>query len=189
MKMNFAVVVFVLLFAVAQYGQAVPTDYVGQYEVTGAPIMITVTASAGKLAIQATGQGKAEIELVTGEDYAVKGSPLKLTFQRDAAGKVTGMIIHQAPGLDIPAPKVNSSSEAPSDKSPHKSATLSANGIKIHYLDWGGTGDVVILLAGLGNDAHVFDEIAPRLTDKFHVIGLTRRGFGESERPAKGYER
>jgi len=46
----------------------------------------------------------------------------------------------------------------------------------------------VILLAGLGNDAHVFDEIAPLLTDKFHVIGLTRRGFGETERPAANYE-
>jgi pimeloyl-ACP methyl ester carboxylesterase len=150
--------------------------------------MVTVTATGGKLAIEATGQGKAEIELLSGEDYAVKGSPLKLTFQKDATGKVTGMIIHQAPGLDIPAPKINSSSEAPRDKSPHKSATVTANGIKMHYLDWGGAGDVVILLAGLGNDAHIFDEIAPSFTDKFHVIALTRRGFGETERPAKGYE-
>ena len=98
------------------------------------------------------------------------------------------MIIHQAPGLDIPAPKINSSSEAPSDKSPHKSAFVTANGIKMNYLDWGGTGDVIIMLTGFGNDAHVFDEIAPSFTDKFHVIGLTRRGFGETERPHSGYE-
>jgi pimeloyl-ACP methyl ester carboxylesterase len=98
------------------------------------------------------------------------------------------MMIHQSPGLDVPAPKINSSSAAPSDKSTHKSAFVTANGIKMNYLDWGGTGDVIILLAGLGNDAHVFDEIAPSFTDKFHVIGLTRRGFGETERPAKGYE-
>jgi len=58
----------------------------------------------------------------------------------------------------------------------------------MHYLDWGGTGDVVIMLAGLGNDAHVFDEIAPSFIDKFHVIALTRRGFGETARPASGYE-
>src|SRR5439155_9643719 len=105
----------------------------------------------------------------------------------DSAGKVTGMIIHQS-GTDVPAPKINSSSEAPGDKSPHKSAFVTANSIKMNYLDWGGTGDVIILLAGLGNDAHVFDEIAPPLTDKFHVIGLTRRGFGETERPAAGYD-
>jgi pimeloyl-ACP methyl ester carboxylesterase len=90
--------------------------------------------------------------------------------------------------VDVPAPKINSSSEAPSDKSPHKSATVMANGIKIHYLDWGGAGDVILMLAGLGNDAHVFDEIAPSFTDKYHVIALTRRGFGEADRPAGPYD-
>jgi pimeloyl-ACP methyl ester carboxylesterase len=90
--------------------------------------------------------------------------------------------------MDVPAPKLNSSTEAPSDKSPHKSAMVTANGIKMNYLDWGGTGDVIILLAGFGNDAHVFDEMAPSLTDKWHVIGLTRRGFGETDRPATGYD-
>src|SRR4030095_12925698 len=177
-----------LLSVAVSFGQADLEKYVGQYQLTGVPIMITVTATGGKLAIEATGQGKAEIELVSGEDYTVKGTPITLTFQKDASGTVTGMMIHQAPGLDVPAPKINSSSEAPSDKSPHKSAYLTANGIRMNYLDWGGTGDVVILLAGLGNDAHVFDDFAPGFTDKFHVIGLTRRGFGETEWPAKGYE-
>jgi pimeloyl-ACP methyl ester carboxylesterase len=176
------------VFAAAAFGQADLEKYVGQYQVTGAPIMITVTAAGGKLTIEATGQGKAEIELLSGEDYSVKGTPITVTFQKDPAGKVTGMMIHQAPGLDVPAPKINSSTEAPGDKSTHKSATITANGIKQHYLDWGGTGDVIIMLAGLGNDAHVFDEIAPSFTDKFHVMALTRRGFGETERPQTGYD-
>jgi pimeloyl-ACP methyl ester carboxylesterase len=187
MKKKFASMV-VILFSTSAFGQSEVDKYIGQYQVTGAPIMITVTATGGKLAIEATGQGKAEIELVSGEDYSVKGTAITLTFQKDAAGKVTGMMIHQSPGLDVPAPKINSSSEAPGDKSTHKSAFVTANGIKMNYLDWGGTGDVIILLAGLGNDAHVFDEMAPGFTDKFHVIGLTRRGFGETDRPAKGYE-
>src|SRR5438128_3357483 len=118
MKMNFTGILVVLLFVAAVFGQGEVEKYVGQYQVTGAPIMITVTAAGGKLAIEVTGQGKAGIELVSGEDYAVTGTAIKLTFQRDAAGKVTGMTIHQAPGLDIPAPKVNSSAEAPRDKSP-----------------------------------------------------------------------
>jgi pimeloyl-ACP methyl ester carboxylesterase len=189
MKKKFsAVMVLVLMSVAASFGQAEVERYVGQYQVTGAPIVITVTAAGGKLAIEATGQGRAEIELVSGEDYSVKGTPIKLTFQKDASGKVTGMMIHQSPGLDVPAAKINSSSEAPSDKSPHKSAFVTANGIRMNYLDWGGTGDFLILLAGLGNDAHVFDEIAPSFTDKYHVIGLTRRGFGETERPATGYD-
>ena len=187
MMKKFTVVMVAILCAVAGFGQASLEKYVGQYQITGAPIMITVTAADGKLSIEATGQGKLEIEQVSGEDYAVKGVPIKLTFQKDANGNVTGMVIHQS-GVDVEAKKVNSSTEAPSDKSPHKSLFVTANGIKMNYLDWGGSGDVLILLAGLGNDAHVFDEIAPTFTDKFHVIGLTRRGFGETERPATGYE-
>src|SRR5437773_8590855 len=172
MNKKFAAVILVFLFVAAAFSQASPEQYVGQYQVTGAPIMITVSAAGGKLAIEATGQGKAEIELVSGEDYTVKGSSIKLTFQKDATGKVTGMMIHQGPGLDIPAPKISSSAEAPRDKSLHTSGFVTANSIKMNYLDWGGTGDVIILLAGFGNDAHVFDEIAPSFADKYHVIAL-----------------
>ena len=189
MKMKFAVIVVVLLFvAASSYGQDESAKYVGQYQVAGAPVLITVTAAGGKLAIQATGQPKAGIELVSGENYAVTGTAIKLTFQKDAAGKVTGMMIHQDSGVDVPAVKINSSADAPTDKSPHKSVTVTANGIKMHYLDWGGTGEVIIALSGFGNDAHVFDEIAPSFADKYRVIGLTRRGFGETERPAAGYD-
>jgi len=188
MKKIFVVMIVVLACVAAGLGQTDVEKYVGQYQVTGAPIMITITANGGKLSLAATGQGTAPIELVSGENYSVTGTAIKLTFQLDSAGKVTGMMIHQAPGLDVPAVKINSSTEAPTDKSPHKSAFVTANGIKMNYLDWGGTGDVVILLTGLGNDAHVFDEIAPSFIDKFHVIGLTRRGFGETDRPATGYE-
>ena len=76
----------------------------------------------------------------------------------------------------------------PADKSPHKSGFVTANGIRLHYLDWGGTGSVLLLLTGLGDDAHVFDDFAPKFTDRFHVIALTRRGFGESDKPATGYD-
>jgi len=37
-----------------------------------------------------------------------------------------------------------------------------------------------VLLAGLGNTAHVFDDFAPKLTGTYHVYGITRRGFGNS---------
>ncbi|MGH9905659.1 MAG: alpha/beta fold hydrolase [Pyrinomonadaceae bacterium] len=188
MKKIFVVMMLGLLFVAASFGQAEFDKYVGQYQVTGVPLVITVTADGGKLSIQATGQPKADLELVSGEIYAMKGTAIKFTFQKDAAGKVTGMIVHQAPGVDVPATKINSSSEAPRDKSPHKSGSVTANGIKMHYLDWGGTGDVIIMLTGFGNDAHVFDDFAPSFTDKFHVIGLTRRGFGETDRPASGYD-
>lgn len=74
------------------------------------------------------------------------------------------------------------------DKSPHKSGFTSANGIKLHYLDWGGKGKVLLFLAGLGNSAHIFDDIAPKFTDRFRVLALTRRGHGQSDKPATGYD-
>jgi pimeloyl-ACP methyl ester carboxylesterase len=60
-------------------------------------------------------------------------------------------------------------------------------GVKLEVLDWGGHGRPLVLLAGLGNTAHVFDNIAPKLAEHFHVYGITRRGFGASSVPKTGY--
>src|SRR3569833_4075911 len=61
-------------------------------------------------------------------------------------------------------------------------------GVKLHYLDFGGDGPPLVFLAGLGNTAHAWDDFAPAFTDRFHVIAITRRGFGESDHPSSGYE-
>ena len=55
-------------------------------------------------------------------------------------------------------------------------------------LDWGGTGRNVVLLAGGGSTAHVFDSLGPKLAAHYHVIGITRRGFGQSSTPQTGYD-
>ena len=74
------------------------------------------------------------------------------------------------------------------DRSPHKSDFVDVNGIRLHYLDWGGNGDVLLFLAGMGCNAHIFDDLAPRFADQFHVMALTRRGHGESDHPETGYD-
>lgn len=74
------------------------------------------------------------------------------------------------------------------DTSPHRSDFVNVNGIRLHYLDWGGDGPVLLFLAGLGTTAHIFDQFAPRFIDKFHVLALTRRGHGESDYPDTGYD-
>lgn len=66
------------------------------------------------------------------------------------------------------------------DPSPHRSAFVTADGVRLHYLDWGGSGDAVLLLPGMGSTAHAFDDIAPKLTDRFRVFALTPRAHGES---------
>jgi len=70
------------------------------------------------------------------------------------------------------------------DESPHTVhfVTVDSN-IKLEVLDWGGSGRAIVLLAGLGNTAHVFDDFAPKLAGTYHVYGITRRGFGNSSSP------
>lgn len=74
------------------------------------------------------------------------------------------------------------------DTSPHRSDFVNVNGIRLHYLDWGGQGPALVFLAGLGCTAHIFDRFAPRFVDQFHVLALTRRGHGQSDYPETGYD-
>jgi pimeloyl-ACP methyl ester carboxylesterase len=60
--------------------------------------------------------------------------------------------------------------------------------VDLEVLEWGGGGPVIFLLAGLGNTAHVFDQLAHQFTARFRVVGITRRGFGASSRPPTGYD-
>jgi pimeloyl-ACP methyl ester carboxylesterase len=62
-----------------------------------------------------------------------------------------------------------------------------STGNKIEVLDWGGKGEAIIFLTGLSHNAHVFDDFAPRFTDRYHVYGMTRRGYGASEITKHGY--
>jgi pimeloyl-ACP methyl ester carboxylesterase len=55
--------------------------------------------------------------------------------------------------------------------------------VRLEVLDWGGTGRPVVLIAGSGNTAHIFDRFATRLAGTYHVYGITRRGFGASSAP------
>ncbi|HUS67686.1 MAG TPA: alpha/beta hydrolase [Kofleriaceae bacterium] len=75
------------------------------------------------------------------------------------------------------------------DVAPHTVRMVDvAPGVKLEVLDFGGTGEVVVLLAGLGNTGHVFDDLAPLLAGWHHVYAVTRRGFGASSGPATGYD-
>ena len=42
------------------------------------------------------------------------------------------------------------------------------------------------MIHGLGDDPHVFDDLAARLRDKFHVVAYARRGHGRSSAPPEG---
>ncbi len=73
------------------------------------------------------------------------------------------------------------------DHSPHRERFITVNGARLEVLDWGGSGPVLLFLPGFGTGAHIFDDIAPAFTDRFHVLALTPRGFLPSSAPDSGY--
>jgi len=74
------------------------------------------------------------------------------------------------------------------DPAPHTDQFITVDkDVKLEVLDFGGSGQPLVFLAGMGNTAHIFDRIAPRLIDQFHVYAITRRGFGASSIPPSGY--
>jgi len=76
----------------------------------------------------------------------------------------------------------------PPDSSPHTTRYVTVDkDASLEVLDWGGSGRPVVLLAGLGSTAHFFDQFAPKLTGRYHVYGITRRGIGNSSVPLTGY--
>jgi non-heme chloroperoxidase len=75
------------------------------------------------------------------------------------------------------------------DTAHHRAGFITVSrGVRLHYLDFGGSGAPLVLLAGLGNTAHAWDDFAPSFTDRFRVVAITRRGFGESSHSEGGYD-
>src|SRR5216684_1060496 len=71
------------------------------------------------------------------------------------------------------------------DPSPHVTQFVTVDkNVRLEVLDWGGSGRPLVLLAGSGNTAHIFDGFATKLASSYHVYGITRRGFGASSAPA-----
>ncbi len=67
--------------------------------------------------------------------------------------------------------------EVPVDRS------VRANGLELHYLDWGGTARTpAIALHGFALNCHSFDEVAPRLCARLHLLAFDQRGHGLSDR-------
>jgi esterase len=60
-------------------------------------------------------------------------------------------------------------------------ATVSLNGLRFHYRDWGDpSGPPLVLLHGFMGTARDWDTIARGLADRYRVLALDQRGHGES---------
>ena len=58
---------------------------------------------------------------------------------------------------------------------------ISVRGLRLHYVDYGGQGEVVLALHGLLQNAHAFDGIAPLLVPHVRLLALDLPGRGGSE--------
>lgn len=107
------------------------------------------------------------------------------TFMRHAAA---GVLLVACGGHAPPATAPQSLPLEWTDPRGFINRRVPVGGTLVHAIDYGGSGPAMVFVAGLGNSAHVFDDFAPRFTDRFHVIALTRRGYGESGRPGDGFD-
>jgi esterase len=56
------------------------------------------------------------------------------------------------------------------------------NGLRIHYVDWGGVDrPPMILIHGLDRVARTFDHLAPHFASRYRVIAIDMRGHGDSD--------
>ena len=59
---------------------------------------------------------------------------------------------------------------------------VEANGLRLHYLDWGNTDKPnMLLLHGFAQTCHSWDFVALAFSDRFHVVVLDQRGHGDSD--------
>jgi pimeloyl-ACP methyl ester carboxylesterase len=63
----------------------------------------------------------------------------------------------------------------------YKEGFIQTGKIKLHYLDWGGSGPPLILLHGLGDSPCLFEGIADSLQKNFRIVAYSKRGHGYSE--------
>lgn len=155
------------------------------------PAMVSIHGDSVRVEMAVVGANFTAV-LTTGGDtlrgiFTQRGAPLPLVMVRQATPAASdGPSSTTAPPS---APTAHRAAAQVVDGSAHRSKVMMANGVRIHSLDWGGKGVALVFIPGLGNSAHVFDEFAPRFTNQFRAVALSRVGFGESEQPeGHGYD-
>ena len=63
------------------------------------------------------------------------------------------------------------------------------NGLRLHYLDWGGPGaQTLFLLHGQGSNCHAWDHFARGVRGSFHVLAPDQRGHGDTDWATDGHD-
>jgi len=63
---------------------------------------------------------------------------------------------------------------------PHDQHTI-VGAMRLHWLDWGGSGAPIVFLHGGGLNAHTWDYVAVMIRERYRCVALDQRGHGDSE--------
>jgi pimeloyl-ACP methyl ester carboxylesterase len=63
---------------------------------------------------------------------------------------------------------------------PARRECIAPDGVRLNYLDWGGSGDPIVFLHGGALTAHSWDLVCIGLRDSYRCIALDLRGHGDS---------
>lgn len=70
----------------------------------------------------------------------------------------------------------------------YKEGFAESEKIRLHYLDWGGDGPVLVLICGLGDTPFLFEHLAAQLSPRFRIIAYSRRNHCKSETDEQKYD-
>jgi pimeloyl-ACP methyl ester carboxylesterase len=56
-----------------------------------------------------------------------------------------------------------------------------SSGLDLHVLEWSSEGVPLVLLHGFGNEAHLWDDLAPLIAPHYRVLAVDHRGHGNSD--------
>jgi hypothetical protein len=83
---------------------SVYTPYVGEYELAPG-VKASFTIKDGEFYVTVPGQPSYKLHAESETSFFLKEAPISIVFQKDAAGKVTGILLNQA-GNEMPGKKV-----------------------------------------------------------------------------------
>ena len=193
------IIPLMMLFGAAAQAQEPVGDWQGTLKTGAAELRVIVhiekeNDGSWKARLFSIDQGSDGIPATS---TTVKGSTVKLMFEAihgtyegkiSADGSSMSGTWTQGQPFALDLKRATKETAWQRDPASHKVLLIAVeNEVKLEVLDWGGSGRPIILLTGLGNNAHIFDKFAPKLTSTYHVYGITRRGYGASSAPASGY--
>jgi pimeloyl-ACP methyl ester carboxylesterase len=65
---------------------------------------------------------------------------------------------------------------------------VSVGGLRLHYLEYTGNGQPIVLLHGLASSSRIWHMVASILAPGFRVLAFDQRGHGLSGKPSSGYD-